>query len=186
MAEKILRLFEQSIDAEIDETKPLNEQTENLPYNPKYELPRESFIMTKVIGGGKFGKVYKGKIKFNAASSSKLVVAIKTPASEKNLFLSWNFCLESSFYCICVDPSDFHQYNDLVGEYKIMAYLTPHVNVISVRGICYISKNNELYLLTEFCEFGSLQEYLKRHKVNALLTKISKTLSARRTNRHRR
>lgn len=80
--------------------------------------------------------------------------------------------LESGFrsmitWCFCIsDPSFFRHYDDILGEYKIMAYIKPHVNVLSLHGICCVQKTNELYLVTEFCELGSLKDYLKQHPVS--------------------
>lgn len=76
---KILQLFEQSVDpVDIDASKPLNEQTESLPYNPEYELPRKTFVLTKKIREGQFGRVFKGELRLNADESAHLV-AVKTP-----------------------------------------------------------------------------------------------------------
>ena len=76
-----------------------------------------------------------------------------------------------------------------MGEYKVMTNIKAHVNVISVRGICYLKNSNEMYLLMEYCEFGSLERYLEDHLVN-LITPGIKTdeefFVHRKSHRHQR
>ena len=48
--------------SEYNEDIPLNEQTNVLPYNTKYEIKRNKFTMGKLLGKGNFGGVYEGTV----------------------------------------------------------------------------------------------------------------------------
>lgn len=51
-----------------------------------------------------------------------------------------------------------------MAEVKIMTVIVPHVNVVSLIGACTSSIHRmRLYVLTEFCEYGSLKDYLTKH-----------------------
>ena len=63
--------------------------------------------------------------------------------------------------------------NDLLSEIKLMSYIKPHPNLVSMIGSCSseLTKEKKLWLLIEFCEHGDLQNYLKNNKTKILLTK---------------
>lgn len=62
----------------VDSDIPLNEQTDILPYNPNYEINRSLFKLTKILGEGEFGKVFRGELKMDENDYGRLV-AVKVP-----------------------------------------------------------------------------------------------------------
>lgn len=59
------------------------------------------------------------------------------------------------------DSSDFQNFRALVDELKIMSYLRPHINVLGLVGACTSGVDKrQLFVLTEYCENGSLRNYL--------------------------
>lgn len=59
------------------------------------------------------------------------------------------------------DPNNIHLYRALTDEVKIMCHIEPHVNVLRFIGACTENiKNKQLFVMTEFCELGSLREFL--------------------------
>uniref|UniRef100_A0A3P9N370 receptor protein-tyrosine kinase n=1 Tax=Poecilia reticulata TaxID=8081 RepID=A0A3P9N370_POERE len=50
----------------------------------------------------------------------------------------------------------------LMSELKIMSHLGPHLNIVNLLGAC--TKHGPLYLVTEYCRYGDLVDYLHRNK----------------------
>ncbi|CDW60176.1 Ig 2 and Pkinase Tyr and I-set domain containing protein [Trichuris trichiura] len=127
----------------VDPTLPLNEQTEKLTYDSRYEVPKQCLQLKECLGVGQFGRVHKAAIvDTDKANTSQLTVAVKMPRVGKN-----------------VD----HQ-SALLSELKIMVYLGFHPNVLSLVGA--VTKHmvrGELYLITEFCSLGCLRDYVRQH-----------------------
>ena len=105
------------------------------------ELHPQHIIIEKVIGGGEFGDVCRGRLKnlYSENNSSEIVVAIKTlkdGASEQNR---------------C----------DFLTEASIMSQFS-NENVIRLEGV--VTQSQPLMIVTEFMENGSLDDYLSRNK----------------------
>lgn len=61
----------------LNQSIPLNDQADILPYNrSSNEISRQLFKLTKLIGCGEYGKVFKGELKMNERDHGRLV-AIK-------------------------------------------------------------------------------------------------------------
>ncbi|KAA0709844.1 Platelet-derived growth factor receptor beta [Triplophysa tibetana] len=50
----------------------------------------------------------------------------------------------------------------LMSELKIMSHLGPHLNIVNLLGAC--TKQGPLYLVTEYCRYGDLVDFLHRNK----------------------
>uniref|UniRef100_A0A8C6G9J0 Platelet-derived growth factor receptor beta n=1 Tax=Mus spicilegus TaxID=10103 RepID=A0A8C6G9J0_MUSSI len=50
----------------------------------------------------------------------------------------------------------------LMSELKIMSHLGPHLNVVNLLGAC--TKGGPIYIITEYCRYGDLVDYLHRNK----------------------
>ena len=65
---------------------------------------------------------------------------------------------------------------DFINEIKIMGYVDPHLNLVSMIGFCTEIKNDgENWLLLEFCRFGDLKQYLVDNN-NAILRGLDNDL----------
>lgn len=64
---------------QLDPDQPVNEQTENLPYDRRYEIPIEQISIGRLLGEGQFGKVYEGTVTDNEGRIT--TAAVKTPKS---------------------------------------------------------------------------------------------------------
>ena len=130
-----------------------------LPYNTKREIPRGAFTITDQIGGGNFGDVSKGEIKGLYGENSKTTVAIKSING----------------------PAEGAELRDFLEEIKIMSYIKPHINLVSMIGSCYSDTQyeREMYLLIEFCPLGDLRTYLIENKIEILSGKQESTLHNR-------
>ena len=133
-----------SFDHKID----FKSQLDNMVYNTKREIDRDSLDADVKIGSGNFGEVYKGTIKGLYEDSSTTIVAIKTShgrGSEKEL-------------------------KDFLDEIKLMSNIKPHPNLVSMIGSCSTDFNYEkkIWLVIEICEHGDLKTYLTDHKASIL------------------
>ena len=130
-----------------------------LPYNTKREIPRAAFSLTDQIGGGNFGDVSKGELKGLYGENSKTTVAIKSING----------------------PAEGVELRDFLEEIKIMSYIKPHINLVSMIGSCYSDTQyeREMYLLIEFCPYGDLRTYLIENKIEILSGKADSTIHNR-------
>uniref|UniRef100_UPI00358E0C77 platelet-derived growth factor receptor alpha-like n=1 Tax=Myxine glutinosa TaxID=7769 RepID=UPI00358E0C77 len=111
----------------------------NLPYDCRWEIPRDNLILGRVLGSGAFGQVNEATVHgiVDGKSFSVAVKMLKPTArtSEKQALMS---------------------------ELKIMTHLGAHLNIVNLIGACTLG--GPVYLVTEFCCHGDLVGYLHRFK----------------------
>ena len=101
------------------------------------ELNRKQVTLTKVIGSGAFGEVWKGVFDDSAKGGvSDYLVGVKTLIKQTE---------EST--------------EEMLQESLVMAHIGSHKNVISIVGV--VSVGMPKLLVMSFCENGSLLSYLK-------------------------
>lgn len=120
--------------------KPKNAQM--LPYDAdKWEIALEKLSFQELLGEGHFGVVKKAKL--TTKDSQKKPVAVKMLRSNPERTAVEN----------------------LMSEVKIMIHLGMNVNIVNVLGACTTQlEKQELYVIVEYCEHGSILEVLRRHK----------------------
>ncbi|XP_038628191.1 platelet-derived growth factor receptor beta [Tachyglossus aculeatus] len=111
-----------------------------LPYDSTWELPRHQLILGRTLGSGAFGRVVEATAHGLTHSQSTMKVAVKmlkstARSSEKQALMS---------------------------ELKIMSHLGPHLNIVNLLGAC--TKGGPIYIITEYCRYGDLVDYLHRNK----------------------
>ncbi|XP_064207920.1 platelet-derived growth factor receptor beta-like isoform X2 [Anguilla rostrata] len=112
----------------------------HLPYDSAWEVPRDSLILGRTLGSGAFGRVVEATaygLSHSQASTKVAVKMLKSTASRSET-------------------------QALMSELKIMSHLGPHLNVVNLLGAC--TKPGPIYLITEFCRYGDLVDYLHRNK----------------------
>ncbi|XP_046748827.1 mast/stem cell growth factor receptor Kit-like [Diprion similis] len=124
----------------------VGEQAELLPYDKKWEFPREDLKLGKQLGSGAFGVVMKAEARGICVAGEITTVAVKMVRRS-------------------VDPSYMKA---LSGELKILIHLGRHLNVVNLLGACTktILTKRELYVIVEYCRFGNLNNYLQRHRAS--------------------
>jgi FMS-like tyrosine kinase 1 len=121
----------------------LNEQAEFLPFDSKYEFPKNKLKIKRKIGSGAFGVVYEAiaeRIFHHTKETTVAVRVIKPPVSREVL-------------------------QSLVAEMKIMIHLENHINVVNLLGA--VTKNLgklELMMISEYCEYGNLRDFLIKNQ----------------------
>uniref|UniRef100_A0A914UPN7 receptor protein-tyrosine kinase n=1 Tax=Plectus sambesii TaxID=2011161 RepID=A0A914UPN7_9BILA len=138
---------------QLDPNIPLNRQADDLPYDPKYELPRDFLQLEQALGEGQFGKVLKGTLSAHPGVSDKaavrhpLPVAIKVPRNGRSV----------------------RDQKALLDELKIMIAIGQHVNVLGLIGaVTKLMAKGELFVVTELCGLGNLLNYLRKHRASFL------------------
>ena len=136
----------------------LKSQISNIGIDPKREISRKSFVIKDEIGSGNFGKVYKGEVKALNGTKCKTKVAIKS----------------------ITDSVDNEEIKNFLYEIKIMGFIDPHLNLVSMVGSCTseLEKTRELWLLLEFCDHGDLKHFLVEHK-DEIVSEESNKLNTR-------
>lgn len=129
----------ESIDPDIN----IDEQADLLPYDKKFEFPREKLKLGKQLGAGAFGVVVKATAQGILHYEDESTVAVKMVKKQ----------------------TDNEVMKALVSELKIMIHLGQHLNVVNLLGA--VTKNiakRELMVIVEYCRFGNLQSFLVKHR----------------------
>ncbi|XP_062249319.1 platelet-derived growth factor receptor beta isoform X1 [Platichthys flesus] len=112
----------------------------HLPYDLAWEMSRDNLVLGRTLGSGAFGRVVEATAYGLAHSQSSTKVAVKMLKSTARR----------------------SETQALMSELKIMSHLGPHLNIVNLLGAC--TKNGPLYLVTEYCRYGDLVDYLHRNK----------------------
>ncbi|XP_064636645.1 vascular endothelial growth factor receptor 1-like isoform X2 [Lineus longissimus] len=124
---------------------PIDEQTDCLPYDPKWEFPKDRFTFGVVLGQGAFGKVVKAEAVGIVENETSTTVAVKMPK----------------------DCGDQYQLMSLMSELKILAHIGHHLNVVNLLGASTKGiKKGELYVIVEYCCHGNMRNYLIKNRAN--------------------
>ncbi|XP_071504273.1 vascular endothelial growth factor receptor 1-like [Diadema antillarum] len=114
---------------------------EHLPYDSKWEFPRERLKIGPIIGRGAFGRVMKASAFGIDAVDTCTVVAVK----------------------MLKEDAAESEKKALMTELKMLIHLGPHLNIVNLLGAC---TKKDLYIISEFCPFGNLSDYLKTKRKN--------------------
>ncbi|XP_033476966.1 platelet-derived growth factor receptor alpha [Epinephelus lanceolatus] len=122
-----------------------------LPYDSRWEFPRDRLVLGRILGSGAFGKVVEGTAYGLSRSQPVMKVAVKmlkptARSSEKQALMS---------------------------ELKIMTHLGPHLNIVNLLGAC--TKSGPIYIITEYCFYGDLVNYLHKNRENFLSLNLEKS-----------
>ncbi|KFQ45240.1 Macrophage colony-stimulating factor 1 receptor, partial [Nestor notabilis] len=109
-----------------------------LPYNEKWEFPRNNLQFGKTLGAGAFGKVVEATAFGLGKEDSVLKVAVKM--------------LKSS--------ADTDEQEALMSELKIMSHLGHHENIVNLLGAC--TYGGPILVITEYCRYGDLLNFLRK------------------------
>ncbi|ODN04986.1 Vascular endothelial growth factor receptor 3 [Orchesella cincta] len=124
--------------------KDAHEVVDSLPYDKKFEIPREKLLIDteNCLGKGAFGTVLKGRVE-----GISDVVAVKTVNND----------------------CEVNRFKGFLSELKIMIYIGRHPHIVSLIGASTEKiKEKTLYIIVEFCANGSLEGYLRKYKNRVL------------------
>ncbi|CAJ1058556.1 platelet-derived growth factor receptor beta [Xyrichtys novacula] len=116
----------------------------HLPYDLAWEVSRDNLVLGRTLGSGAFGRVVEATAFGLTHSQSSTKVAVKMLKSTARR----------------------SETQALMSELKIMSHLGPHLNIVNLLGAC--TKHGPLFLVTEYCRYGDLVDYLHRNKHSLL------------------
>ncbi|XP_051834648.1 macrophage colony-stimulating factor 1 receptor [Antechinus flavipes] len=120
-----------------------------LPYNEKWEFPRNNLQFGKTLGAGAFGKVVEATAFGLGKEDAVLKVAVKM--------------LKSTAH---TDEKEA-----LISELKIMSHLGQHENIVNLLGAC--THGGPVLVITEYCHYGDLLNFLRRKTEDMLVPTLS-------------
>ncbi|CAD7078796.1 unnamed protein product [Hermetia illucens] len=137
--------FEEGAVEHINPALSLDEQADLLPYDRRFEFPKEKLKLGKQLGAGAFGVVLKAVAEGIIPEEKETTVAVK----------------------MVKKTADNEVMKALVSELKIMVHLGQHLNVVNLLGA--VTKNiakREVMVIVEFCRFGNVQNFLLKNRKN--------------------
>ncbi|XP_072262333.1 mast/stem cell growth factor receptor Kit [Pyxicephalus adspersus] len=119
-----------------------------LPYDNKWEFPRDRLCFGKILGAGAFGKVVEATAYGIFKNDNALTVAVKM--------------LKPSAHAT--------EREALMSELKVLSYLGHHKNIVNLLGACTVG--GPTLVITEYCCYGDLLNYLRRKRDSFICPKF--------------
>ncbi|XP_018431109.1 PREDICTED: mast/stem cell growth factor receptor Kit [Nanorana parkeri] len=119
-----------------------------LPYDNKWEFPRDRLCFGKILGAGAFGKVVEATAYGLHKNDNTLTVAVKM--------------LKPSAHAT--------EREALMSELKVLSYLGHHKNIVNLLGACTVG--GPTLVITEYCCYGDLLNYLRRKRDSFICPKF--------------
>ncbi|XP_028322117.1 macrophage colony-stimulating factor 1 receptor 2 [Gouania willdenowi] len=120
-----------------------------LPYNHKWEFPRDKLRLGAVLGSGAFGKVVEAAAYGLETDNKVTKVAVKM-----------------------LKPSAHSEEREaLMCELKILSHLGYHDNIVNLLGACTLG--GPMLMITEYCCHGDLLNFLRTHAHNFVTSELN-------------
>uniref|UniRef100_A0A674DFE9 receptor protein-tyrosine kinase n=1 Tax=Salmo trutta TaxID=8032 RepID=A0A674DFE9_SALTR len=108
-----------------------------LPYNKKWEFPRDKLRLGQILGAGAFGKVVEATaygLGTNDNMTTRVAVKMLKPSAHSE------------------------EREALMSELKILSHLGSHDNIVNLLGAC--TQGGPMLMITEYCSYGDLLNFL--------------------------
>ncbi|KAK7166463.1 hypothetical protein R3I93_006285 [Phoxinus phoxinus] len=111
-----------------------------LPYDPRWEFPRERLRFGRILGSGAFGKVVAATAYGLLSADTVTTVAVKM-----------------------LKPSAHSTEKEaLMSELKVLSYIGNHMNIVNLLGACTVG--GPTLVITEYCCYGDMLNFLRRKR----------------------
>lgn len=120
-----------------------------LPYNEKWEFPRNNLKFGKILGAGAFGEVVEATAFGLGKEDSVLKVAVKMLKS----------------------TAHNDEQEALISELKIMSHLGHHENIVNLLGAC--THGGPVLVITEYCPYGDLLNFLRKKAESLIIQDVN-------------
>ncbi|XP_069553464.1 KIT proto-oncogene, receptor tyrosine kinase b [Brachyistius frenatus] len=119
-----------------------------LPYDSKWEFPRQKLRFGKTLGSGAFGKVVRATAYGLCSADTVTTVAVKM-----------------------LKPNAHSMEKEaLMSELKVLSFLGNHVNIGNLLGACTVG--GPILVITEYCCYGDLLNFLRRKRESFLNSQV--------------
>ncbi|KAF3687595.1 Mast/stem cell growth factor receptor kita [Channa argus] len=120
-----------------------------LPYDSKWEFPRQKLRFGKTLGSGAFGKVVRATAYGLCSADTVTTVAVKM-----------------------LKPNAYSTEKEaLMSELKVLTYLGNHLNIVNLLGACTVG--GPILVITEYCCYGDLLNFLRQKRESFLNSQAS-------------
>ncbi|XP_065221597.1 mast/stem cell growth factor receptor kita-like isoform X2 [Planococcus citri] len=139
-----LSMFDTRVIRQLNPRIDVEEQAHLLPYDSKWEFPKEKLYLGKMIGSGAFGLIKKAVADGIGETTSPTAVAVKTIERNSNrLYMRL-----------------------LASELKLLIYVGNHANLVNLLGACTLDfdTKKEFSTIVDYCKYGNLRDFLLIHR----------------------
>ncbi|KAJ7377511.1 hypothetical protein OS493_028494 [Desmophyllum pertusum] len=155
---------------QIDPSRTLHEQSNNLAYDHDWEFPEDRLILGEVLGTGAFGQVIKteaiGIAEFNPRDKSVERVRRRSKifhrSSSSRMYQDSKgmpYMKTTVAVKTLKEGATIAEYKDLASELKILIHIGEHKNIVNLLGAC--TKGERLLIIMEFAPHGNLLKFLR-------------------------
>lgn len=109
------------------------------PLDKSWEFPREQLTISKTLGKGNFGQIFKAKARRLQGKLSEETVAVKT----------------------LTEPHTGFRLLSFLREIEMMKIIGKHKNIVNLRGCC--TQDGPLYAIFEYARLGDLESFLVKN-----------------------
>nr|QWT43347.1 fibroblast growth factor receptor 2 [Alitta virens] len=115
----------------------------NIPFDAKWEFPKERLELGDILGEGAFGKVVKAMATGGICSyQTNVTVAVK----------------------MLKEDATEYEVRNLLEEMQVMKTIGAHKNIVNLLGTCTQDGPRYLYLVVEYAAHGNLRDFLRTHR----------------------
>ncbi|CAF97270.1 unnamed protein product, partial [Tetraodon nigroviridis] len=119
-----------------------------LPYNYKWEFPRDKLRLGAILGSGAFGKVVEATA-YGLGTNDVTRVAVK----------------------MLKPRAHSEEREALMSELKILSHLGYHDNIVNLLGAC--TQGGPMLMITEYCSYGDLLNFLRANAQDFMASILS-------------
>jgi len=154
--------------ARLDSSIPLIEQVNKLPYDKRWEFPREQLQFGKVLGSGAFGEVYLAEadaciITDNSAVTTRHRLSNNKRESRRGSTISAKGPIKVAVKTL-KEGADELEHKDLQSELKILIHIGSHKNIVNLLGACTKGRHCDICVIIEYCPYGNMLQFLRNRR----------------------
>uniref|UniRef100_A0A8C7U1Z7 receptor protein-tyrosine kinase n=1 Tax=Oncorhynchus mykiss TaxID=8022 RepID=A0A8C7U1Z7_ONCMY len=109
-----------------------------LPYNKKWEFPRDKLRLGQILGAGAFGKVVEATA-YGLGTDDNMTTRVAVKMLKRD--------------------AHSEEREALMSELKILSHLGCHDNIVNLLGAC--TQGGPMLMITEYCSHGDLLNFLR-------------------------
>ncbi|KAJ7350232.1 hypothetical protein OS493_037695 [Desmophyllum pertusum] len=151
----------------LDASIPLIEQVNKLPYDKRWEFPREQLHFGKVLGSGAFGEVYLAEAEGSIISDNISAISSRHRLSTKRDSRRVSTLSQGPIRVAVKtlkEGADELERKDLISELKILIHIGSHKNIVNVLAACTKGRYCDICVIIEYCPHGNMLMFLRNRR----------------------